>query len=488
MAQGGRMDFADVAETALPAVVSITNTQIRDGASDPHGGGGPENMLEEFFERFRGPRDEDPDRDLPPEGEPRERRDNSAGSGFFISSDGYLMSNNHVVERADRLVVTLQDGTQYDARVVGTDPAIDFALLKIDAPGQEFPYLALGDSDALRVGEWVLAIGNPLEFSHSVTVGVVSAKSRTVPLRGTDIAVAQFLQTDAAINLGNSGGPLLNADGEVVGINTAINRDRFAEGIGFALPIRAAVRSRDEILAQGEVRRGILGVTMNPDGIDADAMRYYGLPDRNGVIVAEVTEDGPADEAGIRPEDIIRKVGGDVIRGNGDLIAAIASRRPGDEVEIEIVRDGKTVETRATLAERVVGAGGRIEMRTGDEPVEEPEQQPAAATGLGLTIETYAPATLDDIMPHGMPRENLESDLEGALITYVDLNSVAQDKGLVAGLVITNIDGRPVLDADDWRDVLRDVEPGQVVKLEVRSPFRGAIPRFVYLPVPEGSD
>ena len=171
MVTDGRMDFADIAEAALPAVVSVTNTQLRPAGSDPRGGETPENLLEEFFERFRGPRE--PEQDLPPRGEPRERRENSAGSGFLISADGYLMSNNHVVEGADRLVVTLQDGTQYDARVVGTDPAIDFALLKIDAPDVDFPYLPLGDSDALRVGEWVLAIGNPLEFSHSVTVGVL---------------------------------------------------------------------------------------------------------------------------------------------------------------------------------------------------------------------------------------------------------------------------------------------------------------------------
>jgi serine protease Do len=487
MSSAGRLDFADVAETALAAVVSITNTQVREGVRNPHGDLPPENLLEEFFERFR-ERQPAPDESPQGEGEPRERRENSAGSGFLISSDGYLMSNHHVVEGASRLVVTLQNGTQYDARVVGKDPAIDFALLKIDPDGRELPYLPLGDSNGLRIGEWVLAIGNPLEFSHSVTVGVVSAKDRTVPLRGTDLAVAQFIQTDAAINLGNSGGPLVNAAGEVVGINTAINRERLAEGIGFALPIRDAIRSRDEILDFGEVRRGILGVTMNPDGIDVDAMRYYGLPDRNGVIVAEVRAGGPAEDAGVRREDIIRSVDGTTIRGNGDLIAAIASRRPGDEVSLDIIRDGNRFEAKAVLAERVVGEGGRILVGGEDAPDEQTEEAPAAVTGLGLTVETYSQQALQDLIPHGMPLGNLEPGLEGALITYVDLASVAEDKGLVMGFVITSIDGHPIRDADDWKARIAEVDPGSVVKLHVRSPRQDGFSQFVYLPVPEGRD
>lgn len=484
----GRLDFADVAETALPAVVSITNTRVRtvEAPPNPHGGGGPDNLFEELFERFRnqqGP-GETPGPDLGLPEEPRERRDNSAGSGFLISADGYLMSNYHVVENADRLVVTFQDGTQYDAEIVGTDPGIDFALLKIEPAGRDLPYLPLGSSASARVGEWALAIGNPLEFSHSVTVGVISALDRTVPLRGTDVAVAQFIQTDAAINLGNSGGPLLNAAGEVIGINTAINRERLAEGIGFALPIDSAIRSRDQILASGTVRRGILGVTMNADGIDEDAMRYYGLPDRNGVIVAEVRDDGPAAEAGIRPEDIIRKVDGKVVRSNSDLIAQVASRQPGDAVEIELFRDGATRTVTATLAERIL-RGGRVEMRTGDAPDESDEPVPVAATGLGLTVETFSPEALSTVLPRGMTPRGVDGSLEGALITYVELASPAEDKGLVQGLVIVAVDGEPIASAGDWSDRMSGLEPGDVVQLRVRSPIQGSVDRFVFLTVPE---
>jgi serine protease Do len=481
----GRLDFADVAATALPAVVSITNTQVRtaEAVPNPHGRAVPDNLFEELFERFREPQRPDVVPDPDASEEPRERRENSAGSGFLISGDGYIMSNHHVVDNADRLVVTFQDGTQYDAEIIGTDPGIDFALLKIEPDGRALPYLPLGDSSSVRVGEWALAIGNPLEFSHSVTVGVVSALDRTVPLRGTDVAVAQFIQTDAAINLGNSGGPLLNAAGEVIGINTAINRERLAEGIGFALPIDAAMRSRDQILANGTVRRGILGVTMNADGIDEDAMRYYGLPDRNGVIVAEVREDGPAADAGIEPEDIIRRIDGKVVRGNSDLIAQIASRQPGDTVEIDLFRDGRTRTVSATLAERVL-RGGRVDMRTGDEPEESSEPEPVAATGLGLTVETYSPEALGTVLPRGMTPRGIDGSLQGALITYVDLASPAEDKGLVQGLVIIAVDGEPVASADDWRERMEGLRPGDVVQLRVRSPIQGAVDRFVFLTVP----
>jgi serine protease Do len=435
------------------------------------------------MERFRNPGEPAPEEDIEFR-EPRERRENSAGSGFLITADGYLMTNNHVIEGADRLIVTLQDGTQYDGEVIGTDPGIDFALMKIDTRGRELPYLALGNSDALRVGEWVLAIGNPLEFSHSVTAGVVSAKDRTVPLRGTDIAVALFIQTDAAINLGNSGGPLVNARGEVVGINTAINRERLAEGIGFALPIAAAIRSKEQILETGEVRRGILGVTMNQNSVDADAMAYYGLPDRNGVIVSEVTENGPAARAGIRPEDIIRKVDGAVVRGNTDMIAKIAAHKPGDEVRLEVIRDGETLIVEAELAERGL-RNGRIEMITDETAEPEAEPEPVPATGLGLTVETYTVEALSGVLPHEMPRGNLEPDLEGALVSYVELSSVAHDKGLAPGLVITEFGTTPIRDADDWRGAMREVRAGEIVKLVVRSPFRNAVPRFVYLTVPD---
>ena len=488
MAQAGRLDFADVAETALAAVVSITNTQVREAVppseDDPHGDRSPENLLEEFLQRFHAPGDPAPEEfELR---EPRERRENSAGSGFLISADGYLMTNNHVVEDADRLVVTLQDGTQFDGDIIGVDPGIDFALVKIDPRGRELPYLPLGDSDALRVGEWVLAIGNPLEFSHSVTAGVVSAKDRTVPLRGTDIAVALFIQTDAAINLGNSGGPLVNARGEVVGINTAINRERLAEGIGFALPIAAAIRSEEQILESGEVHRGILGVTMNQDSVDADAMAYYGLPDRNGVIVSEVTEGGPAAQVGIRSEDIIRKVDGELVRGNSDMIAKIAAHKPGDRVSLELVRDRKLMTVDAVLAERGL-RNGRIEMITGEDSEPQDEPEPVVATGLGLTVEDYSVEALSAVLPHDMPPGNLETGLEGAMVSYVELSSVAHDKGLAPGLVITAFDGTPIRSAEDWRAAMDGVQPGMVVKLVVRSPFRNAVSRFVFLAVPSDS-
>ena len=331
---GGTMvgDFADTVEAAMPAVVRVTSSRLPDGASSGEREPDPERDL---WRWFFGP---DPQRSPQDQQEPRI----GEGSGFIISADGYLLTNNHVVEESDRVDVALADGREFVAEVVGTDPPIDLALLKITPrDGEKLPVLPLGDSEDLRVGEWVIAIGNPLEFEHTVTVGVLSAKERSVPVGGTDMGVVSFLQTDAAINFGNSGGPLLDARGNAVGINTAIRRANFAEGIGFALPINHARNSIEQLRESGSVRRGYIGISMDPNGIDEVAREYYGLPDGNGVIIEIITEGGPAERAGLRRFDVIRKVDGSVVRDNRDLIGKISSHRPGDTVRLEVLRDGK---------------------------------------------------------------------------------------------------------------------------------------------------
>lgn len=473
MVGDGRLDFADIAEAALPAVVGVANNQR---ASED--GGGDRSFPDDLFHRwFFGPQQppERFERQLP---ERDERR--SFGSGFLVSADGYVLSNNHVVEASDRLVVTMNDGTRYEAAVVGSDPSIDLALLKIESEDdQEFPYLELGDSDALRVGEWVLAIGNPLGFEQSVTVGVVSAKNRRVGLPDTDVGVASFIQTDAAINFGNSGGPLLDAAGRVVGINTAINRANMAEGIGFALQIDEAQRAMEQLLETGEVRRGLLGVTMDQaGGIDRDAQKYYGLPDANGVLIERVTAGGPADQAGIRAGDVIRKIDGVVIRNNEDLLREISSRKPGESVTIEVFRKGKSFTADATLTDRATALqNAGVPSRSAPQEPEEEEEE--VATGLGITVETFDRDSLGREL-----RREADTDLRGVLVTGVEFGSQAADKGVEPGQVVTAVNDRPVKSLQDWRSAMERVEPGSVVKLDV-SNLAGSASRFVFLTAPE---
>ena len=454
-------DFADVVEEALPAVVSVTSSSMSSGEDRSDEDLSPQ---EEFFRRFF-PGQPDPHQ--------RERRGPriGEGSGFIISADGYLLTNNHVVESFDRIEVSLHDGREILATVVGTDPRIDLALLKIDVGDETLPSLPLGDSDQLRVGQWVIAIGNPLEFEHTVTVGVLSAKQRRVQIGGTDQGVVSFLQTDAAINFGNSGGPLLDAQGNVVGINTAIRRENLAEGIGFALPINNARNVMEQLREHGHVRRGWIGITMNSQGIDDAAREYYGLEDTRGVIIERVTTDGPAEEAGLERFDIIRRVDGNPVRDNLDLISKIASKQPGEEVELGILRDGKSRTLHVTLGDRDEGLDASALTRTPER--EEPEG--FASTGLGFTVEELSPSL--------RRRMQLGEDEAGVLVTDVEFESEAADKGITPMTIVSSINDRPVRDVGDWDEALGRFEPGDVVKVAGLSPR--AEPFSVYLRVPE---
>jgi serine protease Do len=267
-------DFSSIADSTLPAVVGVQNTSVNKNADADSGDDDPGNGQQPFDDpmfRFfhRAPRN------------PQSERHVSSGSGFIITDDGYILTNNHVVEGATKLQVTLDTGDKYDAEVIGTDPMIDLGLIKIDAKGKKLPVLPLGDSDSLKVGQWVMAIGNPFTLERTVTVGVVSGKKRQVGIGPTVPGLANFIQTDAAINFGNSGGPLIDGQGRVVGINTAIQRGELAEGIGFAIPINAARKAAEELRAGGSVKRGYLGISMNSTGINDKAKAYYKLPDNN---------------------------------------------------------------------------------------------------------------------------------------------------------------------------------------------------------------
>ncbi len=327
-APGAPASFADMVERLAPAVVNIRVTKVeRMGLGGP--GADPDDPTARFFERFFG---------QSPQGRAVPQR--GAGSGFIVSADGLVVTNNHVVEGAREIVVTLADREEYAATVVGRDPKTDLALLKI-APRKELPAVPLGDSDTLRVGEWVVAIGNPFGLSNTVTAGIVSAKGRVIGAGPYD----DFIQTDASINPGNSGGPLFNLRGEVVGINTAIVAS--GQGIGFAIPAGTARRIVADLKTAGRVARGWLGVSVQE--IDGSLQRALSLPDRKGALVAGVAPEGPAHRAGLRQGDVIRRFDGRPVDDSTHLPAAVAATPAGKQVAMTVLRDGKEVELTVTI-------------------------------------------------------------------------------------------------------------------------------------------
>jgi serine protease Do len=321
----------------------------------------------------------------------------------------------------------------------------------------------MGESDNLQVGQKVLAIGNPFGLEGTLTTGIISSLGRTIQDE-SGRELEGLVQTDAAINFGNSGGPLLDSRGNVVGINTAIRRANLAEGIGFALPIDHARMVIDQLRERGFVKRGYIGINMNPEGIDEEAREYYGLPDGFGVIVDEVTEGGPAAAAGVEDGDVIRKVDGEVVKDNLDLIAKIASKQPGDAVKLEVFRkDGqrsRTLTVKAELTDRGEGLASVNQNR--GRPEQRPEEhhpQVAKNSALGMTVT--------ELSNQARERIGLDENIHGMLVTDVEFNSQAADKGITREMVITAVNDKPVRSLGDWRGAIESAQPGAVMKLVV---------------------
>lgn len=446
-------DFTQLAEISGPAVVNISTVKIvntqrrvqpffRQGPQGPQG----QHPFGDFFDQFerffgqQGP------------GAPREQR--SLGSGFIFSADGYIVTNNHVIEGADSIKVNLQAGRNgersYDAEVIGTDRETDLALLKIKAE-RPLPYLVFGNSDALKVGQWVMAIGNPFGLDHTVTSGIVSAKGRTIGAGPYD----NFIQTDASINPGNSGGPLLNLDGQVIGINTAIVAS--GQGIGFAIPSRLARQVIEQLKEHGSVKRGWLGVSIQ--NVDPNSAKALGLDEPRGALVSSVTAGDPADKVGIKAGDVILAVDDVSVSDAGDLTRKIGDLLPGVKITLSVWRDGKTVKIPLVLAERNVdkvaqGGQGAPEGRSEDV--------------LGLTIrpvnETEAGAL------------ELER-AAGLLVLEVGPGSLAAQNDLAAGDVILEANGKAVNTVQAFREVIEGdgKEKGVVmllIKRQGRNVFR----------------
>ena len=430
------INFADVVERINPAVVNIEAT-----ARGQEG-------------RRRRERSAVPDPDGPFDYGPRGDRDGprrGAGSGFIIDADGSILTNHHVIEGADRIIVKLSDGRTFRAHTVGADPDTDIALVKIE--GQSgLPVAPLGDSTRLRMGEWVCAIGNPLGYEHTVTVGVVSFLGRKL----FDMSLDNYIQTDAAINFGNSGGPLINMRGEVIGINAAISSR--ASNIGFAVPISGAAAILPQLRARGRVSRGYMGVALRD--IDADIERSLKLPVSRGAMVQDVTDGSPADRAGLRPYDVVTTLDDEPIANDDQLIREIAARAPGSPVTLRFVRDGHDQTATFKLAERPA--------REGDQPRPTPASDRRKATAdadtglLGLSVRDLDRQTLE--------RLELPSATRGVLITRVETLSSSFDAGLERDTVLLEINRQRIESTADYRRVSRTVHAGDILTLWVYSP------------------
>jgi serine protease Do len=438
--------FADLVETVMPAVISVEvrHTPVASRLEEGLRGQftfpdlGPENPFREFFEQFRGPRSG------PPSSAPRSR---AQGSGFIISSDGYAVTNNHVVANADQVTIRLSDGTEYEAEVVGTDPKTDLALLKINA-NDTFHYVAFSDKEP-RVGDWVIAVGNPFGLGGTVTTGIISARERNIGSGPYD----DFLQIDAPINRGNSGGPAFNLAGEVVGVNTAIfSPSGGSVGIGFAIPASIAKQVIGEIRDKGQVTRGWLGVQIQP--VTEDIAESLGLAEAQGAIVADVTQDSPALKAGIKTGDTILELNGEPVADPRDLARKVAMLAPGEAAALTVYRGGRH--------EQVTVAIGTM-----------PGDQEMAARSTNGDPETDRTRLGLQLVP--------SEDGRGVQIASVMPNSPAAERGLRPGDVILEVGGIQVDDpAAVEAAVQRAARNGQKgVLMLVRS---GERQRFVAMP------
>jgi len=413
--------FAELAEKLKPAVVNISTTMVVKGPRPFAGRPSPfgeQDPFREFWEKFFG-------------GEmPREFETKSLGSGFIINKEGYIVTNNHVVENAKEIIVMLENGKDYQAEVVGLDKKTDLALIKIDAK-EDLPVAPLGDSDKLRVGEWVMAIGNPFGLSETVTVGIVSAKGRVIGAGPYD----DFIQTDASINPGNSGGPLFNFWGEVVGINTAIIAT--GQGIGFAIPTNLAKDILAQLRERGRVVRGWLGVGIQT--VTSELAESFGLEEKKGALVAQVFKEGPAEKAGIKQGDIVLEFDGEEIETAGDLSRVVASTPPDKTVEVKVFRDGKVLTLQISVGER------KEEEEIARGPAEKP---------LGMTVQ--------DITPEIARSLGLEEEL-GVVVTRVEPGSPAAKSGLRRGDVIQEVNRQPIKDVEEFGKSVEKVGEGESI-------------------------
>ena len=413
-------NFSDLAEKSSPAVVNITSSRtVKERNAYGRGFGDP--RYDEFFERFFGQQ--------PRPSTPREntRPVISTGSGFIISEDGYLLTNNHVVADADEITVSLGDRREYQAEVIGADERSDVALLKIDA--EDLPTLDIGKSKDLRVGEWVVAIGSPFQLRFSVTSGIVSAKGRSIP-NGSDSTYVPFIQTDVAINPGNSGGPLFNLDGEVVGINSQIyTRSGGYMGVSFAIPIDYAMDVADQLKEKGYVARGWLGVSIQE--VTSELAEALDMEIPKGALISQIIEDSPAEKSGLKEEDVILFFDGEEIFYSSDLPLTVGAIRPDTEVNAMVLRDGKKKTIQVTVGELP---------KDPTMAFNEPQQNI-----LGIVVEDQTEG-------------NQRIFIEGVRVTSVDPQGIAYKSGIRRGDIIYSLARVRIQNVNEFKDVLSDLD------------------------------
>jgi len=419
--------FAQIAKQALPAVVFIdVETTIE---------------VPQYGYRYQPFRDSWGRRGqlaIPQELEPKKYSREGQGSGFIISKEGYILTNNHVVNDADRITVILADERKFSAKVIGSDPKTEVALIKIEDP-HDLPFVELGDSDALQVGEWVLAAGNPFGLTQTLTAGIVSAKGRD------EVGIAEygnFIQTDAAINPGNSGGPLIDIDGKVVGINTAIySRTGGYMGIGFAIPINQAIQIKDQLIEHGKISRSVLGVYIQD--VDEDLAGSFGLEEKGGVLISQIVEGSAAEEAGLKEGDIVVEMDGKAVGKTAVFRNRVAATPPNSKLKMKVFRDGKYKKISAIT--KAMDGGGIS-----------PEETPAIFKKLGFSVED---------LDRNMAQKLGHTETSGVLVSEVEKGSPAWRAGLQPGLLILSINRIPVENVEEFMQTLSVVEDDRVLFL-----------------------
>ncbi len=482
--------FSQIAKQVGPAVVNINTETLpkasssrRKGAhplqrqpddqqpgdddddQDDQGGQNPPPGFQDFFNRFFG----GPDQGGPDDGGGVRE---SLGSGFIVDPRGYIITNNHVVEKADKIFVKLSTDPEGEqgrpARVVGVDKDTDIAVIKIDAK-EPLPTVKLGNSDSAQVGDWVIAIGSPFDLSQTVTAGIVSAKNRTIE-KGPKGQFQHFIQTDAAINPGNSGGPLLDMDGDVIGVNTAIyTQSAGYQGIGFAMPSNTVVSTYNQLIGPDhKVTRGSIGITFQPD-LPSAVGRVYGF--KSGVLISSVTPGGPGDKAGLKPGDIIVSIDGRSIKDGDDLVNDIAVRKPGSSAKLGLLRNGQ--QQSATI---IIGDRSKVfanNQAAQNEENQGPDQQSGSESKLGLTVTEVPSAAA------------AKSGIHGVLIQSVKPGSFADEIGVAQGGVIISVNKQKVTNVQEFRAAISSLKSGQDVVFELidpRSPKSGSVFRAGTLP------
>ncbi|MBN1272254.1 MAG: Do family serine endopeptidase [Candidatus Aminicenantes bacterium] len=435
----GTLDFVSIVEKVKQSVVRVEAHKV-----EKVGTRGIDTPFEDFWDRFFG---------IPRE---QERHSIAYGTGFFISPDGYILTNNHIAENSNEVLIYTYSGKEYKAEIVGLDSRSDLALLKVD--DKNLSFIALGDSDILKVGEWVVAIGNPLGMTYTVTAGIVSAKGRNL----SNDAYQNFIQTDAAINRGNSGGPLLNMGGEVIGINTLILAPSGGNiGIGFAIPANLAKSVIQQLKEKGRVIRGYLGVIVSP--VNEEIKDFLKLNSKEGALVNSVESNTPADKAGIRTYDVIVEIDGVPVKDDNDLKFKIAEIEPGRKVPIEVIRDGKRKILEAKLTEL--------------DTEEEQETSSPSGKDLGIGVQELTPSLAS--------RYRLQTK-EGLMIVEIEKGSIAQRKGLLVGDIILEANRVTVTSYNQLKKVIDGLNPGDPLLLKVRRERSGASQDFlVSLRIPE---